>query len=49
MGSDLFSLAGRTALVTDGSRGLGKTIARAYLAQGARVYISSRKPSARPR
>jgi NAD(P)-dependent dehydrogenase (short-subunit alcohol dehydrogenase family) len=39
----LFSLEGRTALVTGGSRNLGKTIAKAYIAQGATVYISSRK------
>ncbi len=41
--SKLFSLEGRIALVTGGSRNLGKTIAEAYIAQGAKVYISSRK------
>ena len=41
--SKLFSLEGRIALVTGGSRNLGKTIAKAYIAQGANVYISSRK------
>lgn len=40
---NLFSLEGRIALVTGGSRNLGKTIAAAYIAQGATVYISSRK------
>ena len=41
--TDLFSLQGRTALVTGGSRGIGRMIAAGFLAQGAKVYISSRK------
>ena len=41
--NDLFSLQGRTALITGGSRGIGRMIAAGFLAQGARVYISSRK------
>jgi NAD(P)-dependent dehydrogenase (short-subunit alcohol dehydrogenase family) len=44
--ADLFSLAGRTALVTGGSRGIGRMIAAGFLAQGAKVYISARKASA---
>ena len=44
--NDLFSLAGRVALVTGGSRGIGRMIAAGYLAQGARVYISARKAAA---
>lgn len=41
--STLFSLKGRTALITGGSRGIGLMIAKGFIAQGARVYISSRK------
>ena len=37
--STLFSLQGRTALVTGGSRGIGKMIAAGFIAQGAKVYI----------
>src|SRR5271163_5235578 len=40
---DLFGVAGKTALVTGGSRGIGLMIARGLVDAGARVIVSSRK------
>lgn len=39
---DPFSLSGKTAIVTGGSRGIGLAIAEAFVARGARVVITAR-------
>jgi NAD(P)-dependent dehydrogenase (short-subunit alcohol dehydrogenase family) len=39
---DLFSVNGKIVLITGGSRGLGEMMARAYVENGAKVYISAR-------
>jgi NAD(P)-dependent dehydrogenase (short-subunit alcohol dehydrogenase family) len=42
MASNLFDLTGKVALVTGGSKGLGKAMARGFVEHGADVIISSR-------
>jgi gluconate 5-dehydrogenase len=43
---DLFSLDGRVAVVTGGSSGIGRGIARALAGAGARVVLLARQPDA---
>ncbi|MDA1371382.1 MAG: SDR family oxidoreductase [Proteobacteria bacterium] len=44
--NDLFSVAGKTAIVTGGSRGIGKMIAQGYVENGVKTYITARKAEA---
>ena len=41
--NNLFNVKSKIVLITGGSRGIGEMIATGFIANGAKVYISSRK------
>lgn len=43
---DLFSVKGKTVVITGGTRGIGMMMARGFVENGAKVYITSRKADA---
>jgi short-subunit dehydrogenase len=42
--TELFNLSYRTALITGGSKGLGKAMAQGFAEQGADLFLCSRNP-----
>ena len=44
--NELFNVAGKVAVVTGGSRGIGRMIAEAYVENGVKTYITARKKEA---
>ena len=44
--NELFSVQGKVAIVTGGSRGIGRMIAEGYVQNGVKTYITARKAEA---